>query len=166
MVKPIDAWAARYEIPPVQARRLQSLMRRRHRQDTRACNGDPHVFATPGDKSACSREWSKEVDQTISQIDRLLAPFGIVFDPGTGLWGSVMKDGRYIDDVPSEDRPVPSQLQDSIDKVIRDRAESIRYWVDVEGWTIQDAAAHVKKSTTLGPKSWDRVLELASANRD
>ncbi len=97
----IEKWAERYAVPIKTAKKLQTLMRMRHRQGTRACNGDPHCSVPSGDKSKCSQAWSVNEYSTIDMIDKLMKPYGIVFDPGTGLWGSIMKDGRYLDDVPA-----------------------------------------------------------------
>jgi hypothetical protein len=83
---------------------VRRLMHRRFRQGEHECNGDPHPrVADRTDKDACAAAWGRDVEETIGRIDALLKLFGIVFDAGTGLWGSVMKDGRYIDDVPSDD---------------------------------------------------------------
>ncbi len=100
--KRIELWAERHSVPRVAAFELQRLMKRRMRQETRAVNGDPHIFvADSTDKDACKKAWYKEVEMTVGRIAVLLAQFGLLFNPGTGLWGSIIKDGHYIDDVPS-----------------------------------------------------------------
>lgn len=101
---PVRAWAERYGVDPDLAFRLRSMMRRRHRYGTHECNGDPHVdVANREDKNANAAAWGRDVERIISEIDELCSRLNLTFDPGTGLWGSLMRDGHYIGDMPSGD---------------------------------------------------------------
>jgi len=101
---PLSTWARRFDIPVADAKLLQAQMRTRHARGTKACNGDPHPrVADKANKSANAAAWDADVTATIRRIDAVCARINLVFDPGTGLWGSVLRDGRYIDDVPSAD---------------------------------------------------------------
>lgn len=100
----IEAWAKRHGIPIADAMRIQRLMKARHSAGEHECNGDTHPgVADEKDKNANTLEWRKDRDNLGKYLDGIAARNGLTMDFGTGLWGSVMKDGCYIDDVPSED---------------------------------------------------------------
>jgi len=100
---PLYTWAERFGIPFAEASILQQLMRVRHDQSEHACTGAPHPSVIDKtDKSDNSAVWSNELRETIKQINVICKRNNLIFDPGTGLWGSMMRDGRYIDDVPPD----------------------------------------------------------------
>ena len=53
-------------------------------------------------------------------------------------------------------------MAEAIEAAIQDRVRDVRFWV-AYGMTFEAAAAKAKENSCLGPKSWARVLELASA---
>lgn len=104
MKSALGVWASRYGVPPTTARRLQNLLERRYDQSVAECNGDPHPSVKDrADKNASSAAWGRDVESTLEKIDAVCKTIGMTFDPGTGLWGSMMRGGKYIDDLPSRD---------------------------------------------------------------
>lgn len=104
-MRPIEGWANREGVSMADAIELRRLMRRRHSAGEAECNGDPHPRAKDKtDKNECAALWGTVGDALIVSIQSILSRYGMVFDGGTGLWGSIKKDGRYIGDVPSEGR--------------------------------------------------------------
>jgi len=100
---PIESWAKSEDVSLDDAKRLQRLMKRRHDVGIKECNGHPHPEAkNMQDKSECSKLWGVAIDVIISKIDSILEPYGIIFDAGTGLWGSLIREGKYIRDVPDK----------------------------------------------------------------
>lgn len=46
-----------------------------------------------------------------------------------------------------------------LDTIVNEKARTIREMVRL-GWSKEDAIAHVRKSSTLGPKTWERALAI------
>lgn len=47
---------------------------------------------------------------------------------------------------------------------IEERAADIKDFLAM-GWTLEDAIAEVKRSSTLGAKPWERIMEIVGAGR-
>lgn len=97
----IENWAKSEGVDLKDAEKLQKLLNRRFVAGEHSCNGDPHRQAKDRrDKNECMELWNRDIERLTAEIDTLLLPYNIIFDTGTGLWGSLMKDGKYIRDVP------------------------------------------------------------------
>ncbi len=100
-IETLHKWADLVGFPRDQARNLQILMLTRHHQAMCELNGDPHRLSPdPTDKNRNARIWSGLVDSTLKKIHVLVGEHGFTFDPGTGLWGSLKRNGNYMIDMP------------------------------------------------------------------
>jgi hypothetical protein len=98
----LQAWSERFGVALRDARKLRRLLHERVWQETKASNGDPHPSTVwyGKDKNANARAWEADLDRTRDQINDVCKRNNLTYDFGTGLWGSVQRDGRYIDNVP------------------------------------------------------------------
>jgi len=104
----LAAWADRHNVPRKTAAYLQWFLERRHEYGEHALNGDPHPqVANSADRCANAAAWGREVDNTIDCIHIVCHQYGLTYDAGTGLWGSFLRNGRYIDTLPAKGGMTP-----------------------------------------------------------
>lgn len=99
--KALRSWAERTGVKLEDAKRLQTWFGLHHRVAGKEANGDPHpLVVNREDKRANAAAWGALVESAIRQINRILRPYNMTYVQ-TGLWGSIKRDGRFIEDLPA-----------------------------------------------------------------